>query len=212
MVQWDPGTEPPTAATTEVLGALLPTLRAANQPVRAVTVEMVRGMARLIEQFPDISERRGDALREGYRDVLVEYPEDVALATLREARLSCTFVPAPGELRRIAAGLMAPRVMALANARVMAIRRRQEGPRRAAVTEEDRRRNLEVLRRSTAHQAAGKKRFGGTLMDDKLDRPVDDRSTAEAIRSGLIGASTFRLPPEDHPAVQAYLREMEKGR
>lgn len=210
LAKWVPGEGLPTEATAEVLAQLIPAIRAANRPVGTVTIEMGRAMARLIEQFPDVSERRGAALREGYRDVLVAYPEDVAVAALDEARLSCMFVPVPAELRRIAAGLMAPRVQAEAHAGAMAVWRRQEGPPRAAVSPEERERALRLVERSTARLRASARTFGGTAMDDRLDRPIDGPGTAEAVRNGLIGAATFRLPPEDHPAVRAYLREMER--
>lgn len=212
MVEWTPESGLPKEATTEALAALAAIAREAVRPVGTITVDMARGLARLVEQFPDVTARRGEALREGYREVLIAMPEDVALAVLREARQECVFIPVPAELKRIAARLMAPRVKAEAHVAVMALRRRQEAPRSAPTRLADHERTLAAIRASRATPSRAVQRFGGTAMDDSLDQPVSDAgAVAAAVRNGLIGASTFRLPPEDDPVVQKILQKMEKG-
>lgn len=203
---WNP-TEDPPKISAELMAADIAVLAEANRPAGDL-VAIVRAMERTIRMYPSAGDDRAAALAEGYREVLSKLPTDIALAALEEVRANCTFLPMPAEINTRAQALMAPRIQALAKARVMARRLRDLPPARRDPTPDEQAAVGEEVGRLAARMRT---REAARAAEGPLGRPLPDQAAAAEDRSTAIRRATdalkgFRLPDESDPAVQAILQ------
>ena len=190
--EWTLDGDPP--ATAERDAAMIRAYCAPADP-KLLAVELKR----TVDLFPapnDMSQAA--ALSEALMEALEDAPLDIAQAALKRVRMECKWFPKPAEVRERVMAEMGERKRAALKAEVaasMAARRRACQP-SPEITDEDRRRVSELVASIGARPS--------NPMHGGPERVQVDE--AKVLRKVADEAKAFRLPDENDPAVQRWLR------